>query len=176
MTKSNLTKDCEAALWRENTRMGIFGCFEVSIGWEGREIVDFITYKSNNEFRCYEIKVSKADFHSKAKLSFVGDFNYFVMPVALYDELKRETKKEAEKNPFYKGDNDKAFDLRMKGSGIGVYTVDPSGILKCVVNAKRKNVSHGMKSTLLESMVRSLNREVKKFMRLNHIGATLIQI
>ena len=30
-------------------------------------------------FRCYEIKTSKSDFKSKAKKSFVGDFNYFVL-------------------------------------------------------------------------------------------------
>jgi hypothetical protein len=166
MAKTRLTKLCESALWKENARMGVFGCFEVSIGWEAKEIVDFITYKTNNEFRCYEIKVSKADFHSKAKLSFVGDYNYYVMPISLYKELRLEAQKQSEKDEWFKGDSENIFDTRMKNSGIGLYIVSENGLLTNKISAKRKNVSHGMKSTLLESMVRSLNREVKKFYRI----------
>lgn len=66
-------------------------------------VVDILTYtgksKSNGRgrrrsrevtMRCYEIKVSKADFFSKSKWSFVGDYNYFVMPIDLYRELEKE--------------------------------------------------------------------------------------
>ena len=167
MAKTRLTKLCESALWRENARMWVFGCFEVSIGWESREIVDFITYKTNNEFRCYEIKVSKSDFHSKAKLSFVGDYNYYVMPTKLYEELKIEAKKQVEKEGWFKGDSENIFDIRLKNKGIGLFVINESGQITNKISAKRKNVSHGMKSTLLESMVRSLNREVKKFYNIN---------
>lgn len=68
--------------------MGTFGCFEVTIGIGGNERCDFITYDTKGIWRCYEIKVSKSDFYSKAKKTFVGHFNYFVMPKELYEEVK----------------------------------------------------------------------------------------
>lgn len=37
---------------------------------------------------CYEIKISKADFKSKHGHNFVGNANYYVMPKALYEEVK----------------------------------------------------------------------------------------
>ena len=40
------------------------------------------------EWRCYELKVTKADFRSTAKPSFVGHYNYFVLPSKLYEEVK----------------------------------------------------------------------------------------
>ncbi|BDV05261.1 hypothetical protein [Staphylococcus aureus] len=64
-------------------KMGMCGCHEVVIGRKplthGREIVDFLTYDTRNIFRAYEIKVSKADLKSSAKLSFVGHYNYLVV-------------------------------------------------------------------------------------------------
>lgn len=68
--------------------MGTFGCFEVTIGWFGQERVDYITYDTKGIWRCYEIKVSKADFYSNAKKTFLGHFNYFVMPKSLFEEVK----------------------------------------------------------------------------------------
>lgn len=37
---------------------------------------------------CYEIKISKSDFKSKHGHNFVGNVNYYVMPKALYEEVK----------------------------------------------------------------------------------------
>lgn len=37
---------------------------------------------------CYEIKVSKADFMSKNGHNFVGNLNYYIMPLELYHEVK----------------------------------------------------------------------------------------
>lgn len=42
------------------------------------------------EWRCFELKVSKSDFRSHAKLSFVGHYNYFVLPEALYLQVQQE--------------------------------------------------------------------------------------
>lgn len=39
---------------------------------------------------CFEIKVTKADFHSKHGHNFVGDANFYVMPKKLYSEVKDE--------------------------------------------------------------------------------------
>lgn len=166
MAKTVLTKLCERALWKENSRQGTFGCFEVTIGWYGTEVVDFLTYKTTGDFRCYEIKVSKKDFNSPAKLSFVGDYNYYVMPEELYVQLKRDAKKEVEsRSMFTEKEKEGLFDTRLKNQGIGLLLGSPNGTLKQKIGPKRKSVNMGTKSMLLESMVRSLSREVKKFYR-----------
>lgn len=41
-------------------------------------------------WRCFELKVTKADFHSGAKWSFVGDYNYFVLPATLYPKVEAD--------------------------------------------------------------------------------------
>lgn len=164
MAKTEKTKQIEKVLWKENHKMGLFGCFEVTIGWYGQEIVDFITYKTNGEFRCYEIKVSKADFKSKAKLSFHGDYNYYVMPVELYNELKIDARKDVEDNDRYtEKEKDGLFTTRLKNQGIGLIIVYPEGDMLIKTPAKRKYPDLSVKMTLLQSMLRSSNREIKKF-------------
>ncbi|HGF8056329.1 TPA: hypothetical protein QFL15_001935 [Enterococcus faecium] len=54
--KTELTMQAEKCLWHETNRMGVFGCFEVTIGWLGNERVDYITYSTDNTIRCYELK------------------------------------------------------------------------------------------------------------------------
>jgi len=66
---------------------GVYGAFEVTLG---RERVDYITVDRKGIWRAYEIKVTKADFHSNAAKSFVGNYNYYVMPEWLYKEVKEE--------------------------------------------------------------------------------------
>ena len=88
MSKSELTLQLEKNLWNSTHKLGTFGCFEVTIGWNGKERVDYVTYDTEGIWRFYEIKVSKADFHSKAKHSFFGHYNYFVMPNELYEKVK----------------------------------------------------------------------------------------
>ena len=149
--KTDTTKQAEMLLWRDNRKMGNFGCFEVSIGFNDDyrgcvERVDFITYDTKGVVRCFEIKVSKSDLNSKAKKSFIGDFNYYVMPVELWESLQ----------------SDKDFMWHVRGLGVGVYSFT-SRTLECVLKPKKKQVSMGLKVTVLESMVRSLNREVAKF-------------
>lgn len=39
---------------------------------------------------CFEIKISKADFHSKHGHNFIGNANFYVMPKELYLEVKDE--------------------------------------------------------------------------------------
>ena len=84
--KTELTKTIEQAIYSAvgADRLGVYGCYEVSFGkGYGDQYCDFVTMTSDNIFRCYEIKVTTSDFHSKCKLSFVGDFNYFVLPAEL---------------------------------------------------------------------------------------------
>lgn len=41
------------------------------------------------DFYCYEIKSSVDDFKSKNGHNFIGDYNYYVMPKEVFDEVKR---------------------------------------------------------------------------------------
>lgn len=42
------------------------------------------------DFYCYEVKSSIDDFHSKNGHNFIGDFNYYVMPLEVYEKIKDE--------------------------------------------------------------------------------------
>ena len=88
--KTAETVALEKSIRRATRKTGVFGCYEVTIGFCGRERVDYMTYDTKGVFRCYEIKVSKADFHSAAAKSFVGHYNYYVLTRELYDQVKEE--------------------------------------------------------------------------------------
>lgn len=88
--KTKETLDLEKSLYRFTNRMGTFGCFEVTIGWFGKERVDYMTYDTKGDFKCFEIKVSKKDFHSKHHNTFVGHLNYYVMPKELWEQVRDE--------------------------------------------------------------------------------------
>lgn len=90
MAKSKKTLELESYLKKYVHKQGIFSCPEVTIGWWGKERVDFLTYDTNDLFKCYEVKVTKADFYSKCHNSFVGNYNYYVMPRELYHEVKQD--------------------------------------------------------------------------------------
>ena len=134
MAKTELTQQLEKGIYQETKKQGVFGCFEVTIGWYGKERVDYITYDTKGIWRCYEIKVSKADFHSKAKKTFIGHYNYYVMPKELYDEVKDEIP-----------------------NHIGVYC--ELGLYK---RAKKQELKVD-EQILKDSMIRSLYRETEKF-------------
>lgn len=87
--KTNTTKELERLIFYQSKadQVGTYGAFEVALGESyGNEYVDYMTMTSDGEFRCYEIKQSYSDLHSKAKLSFYGDYNYLVMTEELYEE------------------------------------------------------------------------------------------
>ena len=111
-------------------------CFEVTIGWFGKERVDCLSYDTNGIWRCYEIKVSKADFHSKAKKTFCSNYNYYVLTSDLYEEIKDEIP-----------------------NHIGVYV---GGSL--VKKAKKQELSVD-EQVLKDSMIRSLYRESEKILK-----------
>jgi hypothetical protein len=128
-----LTLKLERDIWEATHKQGVFCCFEVTIGWFGKERVDYMTYDTKGIFRCYEVKVSKSDFHSKARKTFVGHFNYYVMPEELYEQVKNEIP-----------------------ANIGVYV---NG--HCYKNPKKQQPTVDIQ-TLKDSMIRSLSREVEK--------------
>lgn len=89
------------------------------------------------DFYCYEIKSSVDDFHSKNGHNFIGDFNYYVMPIEVYEKIKDEI-------PFR----------------IGVYVPSESN-LNSIKKAQRTDRKRPALEMLL-MMFRSTNREVLK--------------
>ncbi|AVK61730.1 hypothetical protein C5Z25_08040 [Lactobacillus sp. CBA3605] len=91
--KTKLTRQLESTLYHYCLDQGAYVVEEVSMPAD-QGIVDTLSYQQladgQVEWRCYELKVTKADFHSKAKLSFIGNYNYFVLPKKLYDEVAAE--------------------------------------------------------------------------------------
>ena len=87
MAKTEETLRLERSIFKATKKMGVFGCFEVTIGFFGKERVDYMTYDTKGIFRCYEIKTSLSDFHSKAKKTFCGHYNYYVLTKELYEKV-----------------------------------------------------------------------------------------
>lgn len=87
------------------------------------------------DFYCYEIKSSVEDFGSKNGHNFIGDFNYYVMPEAVFDSVK-------EKIPWC----------------VGVAVPDKWGGLMVIKKPRRKDRSRPVSEMLL-MMWRSSRRE-----------------
>ncbi|KRK96947.1 hypothetical protein FD04_GL001803 [Secundilactobacillus odoratitofui DSM 19909 = JCM 15043] len=91
--KTKLTLEMEKTLYETCLEAGNVVVEEVTMP-DDQGIVDTLSYQrlpdGKTDWRCYELKVTKSDFHSKAKLSFIGNYNYFVLPLALYHELAAE--------------------------------------------------------------------------------------
>lgn len=131
--KTPETVELEKAIYGATRKLGVFGCFEVTIGFGGTERVDYLTYDTKGVWRCYEIKISVSDFHSKNANTFVGNFNYYVLTQELFDKVADEIPE-----------------------GIGVYV---GGYL--VVKATRRDVAIEER-VLFKSIMRSLYREYEK--------------
>ena len=110
----------------------------MTVGWYGKERVDYITYNTKGVWRCYEIKASKSDFHSKAKKTFIGHYNYFVLTSELYEDVKSEIP-----------------------NHIGVYVGS-----RLVKRAKKQKLSVD-EQVLKDSMIRSMYRESEKILKSN---------
>lgn len=146
MVKTDLTRKAERALWHFTNKMARFRCFEVSLGSSHdqfslgleNQFIDFCTYEMNGDIRCYEIKTSVSDFHSNAKLTFVGHYNYLVIPNDLYIELKKSDDKKLSRLFF---------------QGVGVLCFDPAyrGSMTVERRPKKKTVGGGVRAMIVES-------------------------
>ena len=145
--KTQKTLDIENALASHTKHNRIFGCFEVTIGWYGQERVDYLTMDYDYAWRCHEIKISKSDFYSRAKKTFCGHYNYYVMPLELFEIVKGDI-------PTH----------------IGVKCLDKYGCIESVKRAKRQDVSPDIEKVLLASMIRSLCREIDKLEKNGEFG------
>lgn len=154
--KTKLTKELESTLYQYCLEQGSYVVEEVSMP-DKKGIVDTLSYQQLTdgqiEWRCYELKVTKSDFHSKAKLSFIGNYNYFVLPQELYEEVKDEI-------PTYIGVLIyRAFD--QKAIEASAQTLRAPGFLTVAKKAQYQELQVDEKQ-LTSHFVASLFREVDK--------------
>lgn len=152
--ETKTTKYIKQVLYKHNVleKMSVYGCFEVTLralGYQqNKDRVDFVTIDNTNTIRCYEIKISKSDFHSTANLSFWGNYNYIVVTPTLLDQIQ---------------DDDKFHILRACGVGVVVIDDDEHKNEYMTVRApKLKQVSFSQHAQIVESMMKSLSRELSK--------------
>lgn len=148
--KTPATKEIEQRLWAfTHQKLGTYGCFEVTMGLgmmrDHKEIVDYITYNTSGNITCYEIKTSYSDFKSKNRLSYWGEKNYLVVTEDVWNKI--------ESNHDYTG-------------SAGVYVLSNNGEFINTRKSGKHNVSVGEKTSMLESMVRSMDREISKYKQL----------
>lgn len=160
--KTQRTKDLEKLLVKHFNDRNDFYVFECTLGWYGSEIVDCVMYNCQREVICYEIKQSVQDFHSKNKLSFFGNKNYFVMPYSLYEKVKNEI-------PYGIGVYvavDHLEDMEEETTNIyGIkkikkwkQPIDGMKTLYCIQKSKKVDLKAD-KEVILSSMLRSMQRD-----------------
>lgn len=100
MNRKEVTEFLRNLLIKEKfTGIGKYWASEVSIDYGTTDVrrVDFMQFKpegvvriseiEKGNFICYEIKSCKADFESGFGKNFIGEKNYFVMPMSTYREV-----------------------------------------------------------------------------------------
>ena len=135
MSKSQKTYELEEIISMATARPNRVGCPEVTLDDYG--IVDFVSMDIDGArtVRCYELKISKSDFLSDAKKTFIGDFNYYVIPTELWMSVKGHVE-----------------------PGVGVWTVDSNGHVSVKKQAKRMKCQMS-RSRIMTKILKALNRE-----------------
>jgi len=157
MSKTQITLDIEEALYFYGIECGEIIVEEVSMpdDW-GR--VDTLACRTkpdgSHQWRCYEVKVSKGDFRSKAKTSFVGHYNYYVMPNALYKTCVDEIPIHIGVMVYMPYEKDVVSERLGKGT------------LTIVKKAKKQKLGVD-EGQLMNAFLHSLFREVKKAKRVD---------
>lgn len=148
------TKEIENVAYKHLWKTGWYGCFEVAvpraiINKYHRERVDMLSYETNGIFRAYEIKRNKADFYSGHAWSWIGHYNYFIMPKELYNEVKEDIPE-----------------------GIGVWCVYEDNRynrkyrwMSCERNPKKRELLCSSEDMMF-ALMQGLSREYKKYRKL----------
>lgn len=111
------------------------------------EIVDLLSWEnSKNIWRCFEIKISYEDFKSSASKTFVGNYNYYLVPDTLLNRVES---------------------VIPKNIGIYLYqTKEPQykwqKRLSCYRRAKKQELQC-TQDELNYAMIKSLYREMSKY-------------
>ena len=149
--KTQVTRKLEKLLSQKFDNRSEFYVFECTYGWYGKEIVDCIMYNCQREVCCYEIKQSLQDFHSKNKLSFFGNKNYFVMPYELYKKVELEIYTNFPNVGVY-------VPIKTPEFGDKDYVFDTYDQLACIKQARHQELKAD-KEVILSSMLRSMQRD-----------------
>lgn len=142
------TKEIENIAYNYLWKKGWYGVFEVAIpraivNKYHRERVDFLTYETTGIYRAYEIKRNKADFYSGCAWSWIGNYNYFIMPCELYYEVKDDIP-----------------------DGIGVWVVrEYNKSMECIKKPKRRELLCSS-TDMMFAMMQSMSREYKKYRKI----------
>lgn len=158
--KTKLTKNIEFLIFQDTNKLSVSGCREVKIGTHKtksfltgeQEFVDYMTIDFYGEITCYEIKSSMDDLKSSARLSFLGHRNFLVLPRDLYMQVE----------------NERWFLEKLENHNIGVITLNEDNKLQQIKKCKKKKLSIGTQSLLLESFARSAARDAKKMYELEN--------
>ena len=158
--KSSLTKRIEHLIFKYTGKLGISGCREVKIGTHKtksfltgeQEFVDYMTITSDGEIDCYEIKSSMDDLKSSARLSFLGHRNFLVLPSDLYEQVA----------------NERWFLEKLENHSIGIIVLKENDKLQLLKKCKKKKLSIGTQTLLLESFARSAARDANKLYELEN--------
>lgn len=139
------TKEIEHIAYNYLWKKGWYGVFEVAVpraivNKYHRERVDFLTYETSGVYRAYEIKNSKKDFYSGCAWSWIGHYNYFIMPYSLYNEVKQDIP------------ND-----------IGVWVIrEHCKDMECIKRPKRRELLCSPEDMMF-SLMQAMSREYKKY-------------
>ena len=142
------TKDIENIAYNYLWKKGWYGVFEVAvpraiINKYHRERVDFLTYETSGIYRAYEIKRDKADFYSNCAWSWIGHYNYFIMPYKLYFEVKDDIPE-----------------------GIGVWIIrENSKVMECIKRPKKRELLCSSEDMMF-ALMQAMSREYKKYRKL----------
>lgn len=142
------TKDIENIAYNYFWKTGWYGVFEVAVpraivNKYHRERLDFLTYETSGIYRAYEIKRTKEDFYSGCAWSWIGHYNYFIMPYDLYCEVNQDIP-----------------------DGIGVWVVrDWTKNMECIKKPKRRELLCSP-TDMQFAMFQALSREYKKYRKL----------
>ena len=119
--------------------------------------VDILEYdRKNDEFICYVIKITKADFKSENGHNFIGNKNYYVIPSDLLDFAKEQLKNQTK---------------------VGIITFnqdEPSRYTYFLTKKQCKKTQYsmdfGLRSILMYNLMKALHRDIKKYKRLDADG------
>lgn len=151
------TKEMEHLIYKKIWKQGQYACFEVKMPDErgtyfyNNERVDLLAFEIHGGFspnkgiwRMYELKLTVSDFHSDNKITFLGHYNYYVMPYSVYQKVQDEI-------PDW----------------VGVYCIH-EGRFGYYCEAERKPKKQELKVdhlSLMFSLMQSLSRENQKYRR-----------
>ena len=145
MVTNLTTKEIEYIAYNHLWKKGWYGVFEVAIpraiiNKYHRERVDLLSYETSGIYRAYEIKRNKSDFYSDCAWSWIGNYNYFIMPYDLYKEVKQDIPKD-----------------------IGVWVIrEYSKSMECIKKPKYRKLLCTPEDMMF-SMLQGLSREYKKY-------------